>query len=357
MTHSFDIAGIAVGGGARVLIIAEAGVNHNGNPELAHRLVDAAADAGADVVKFQTFVPELLAGVGAGRADYQKKNLGEDGNQLDMLRNLTLSHETHSALKSHAKSRGIVFLSTPFDLPSLDFLHALKVPGFKVSSGDLTNLPFLRELGRRGRPVLLSSGMGTLAEVEAAVVAIRGSGDPPLALLHCVSDYPTQPADCNLRAMATLRKRFGLPTGWSDHTMGITLSIAAAALGAEVIEKHLTLSRAMPGPDHTASLEPHEFASLVQAIRDTEAALGDGIKQPRANEAATARLARKSVVALADLPRDHELRPEDFAVMRPGYGLHPDAAATLAGRRLARAVQAGFPIKADDIADSISGKI
>jgi N,N'-diacetyllegionaminate synthase len=352
MTYSFDLAGITVGGGARALIIAEAGVNHNGDPGLAHRLVDAAADAGADVVKFQTFVPELLAGLGAGRAEYQKQNLDEDGNQLDMLRKLTLSHEAHGALKSHAQDRGIVFLSTPFDLPSLEFLHALGVPGFKVSSGDLTNLPFLREIARRGRPVLLSSGMGTLAEVEAAVEAFRESGNPPLALFHCVSDYPTQPADCNLRAMATLRERFGLPTGWSDHTMGMALSIAATALGAEVFEKHLTLSRTMRGPDHAASLEPQEFAALVRAMRDTEAALGDGIKQPRASEAATARLARKSVVALVDLPKHHELRPEDFAVMRPGYGLHPDTAATLAGRRLARAVQAGFPISADDVSGS-----
>jgi N,N'-diacetyllegionaminate synthase len=347
MTRSFELAGIAVGGGARALIIAEAGVNHNGDPALAHQLVDAAADAGADVVKFQTFVPELLAGLGAGRAEYQKRNLGEDGSQLAMLRKLTLSHEAHVSLKAHAAERGIVFMSTPFDLPSLDFLDSLGVPAFKVSSGDLTNLPFLREIARRGRPVLLSSGMGTLAEVEAAVIAIRDAGDPPLALFHCVSDYPTQPADCNLRAMATLRDRFGVPCGWSDHTMGLTLSVASAALGAEVFEKHLTLDRTLPGPDHAASLEPNEFKALVQAMRDTEAALGDGIKRPRANEAATARLARKSVVALADLPAGHVLVAADFAVMRPGYGLHPDHAAALPGRRLARDVQAGFPIEAD----------
>jgi N,N'-diacetyllegionaminate synthase len=349
MTNSFDLAGVSVGVGSRAMIIAEVGINHNGDPALAHKLVDAAADACADVVKFQTFVPELLAGAGAGRAEYQKRNLGEDGNQLEMLRNLTLSHETLAALKSHAEAQGLVFLATPFDLPSLEFLQTLGVPGFKVSSGDLTNLPFLRKIARYGRPILLSSGMSTLTEVDFAVEAIRGSGNPPLAIFHCVSDYPAQPIDCNLKAMATLRARFGVPTGWSDHTMGLVLAVAATALGAEVIEKHLTLNRAMPGPDHAASLEPWEFTALVRAVRDTEAALGDGIKQPRANEAATARLARKSVVALVDLPIGHKLHIEDFAVMRPGYGLPPDAAGTLAGRRMVRAVQAGFPIEAGDV--------
>lgn len=346
---TFSIANHSIGNGP-AFVIAEVGVNHNGDPELAHRLVDAVADAGADAVKFQTFVPELLAAPSAGRAEYQKRNTGETTSQLDMLRALVLPQEAHQALKEHAHKRGILFLSTPFDSQSAAFLHSIGVPAWKVSSGDLTNHPFLAELAAYGLPMLVSTGMATLDEVRDAVAAIDAV-DPtlPLALFHCVSDYPTAPADCNLAAMATMRDTFSVPVGWSDHTEGVAVSIAAAGMGAQVFEKHITLDRGLPGPDHAASLQPDEFRQMVQGIRIAESARGNGTKAPLPYELTTAALARKSIVSIRDIEAGELLTDANIAVRRPGTGLPPASWAGTLGRKAARAIAAGQPLTTDDL--------
>ncbi len=276
-------------------MIAEVGVNHNGNPELAHRLVDVAADAGADVVKFQTFDPARLAATGAPTAAYQRAAGEGAADQREMLARLALPRETWAALQAHARERRMVFLSSPFDEGSADLLEDLDVPAFKVGSGELTNTGFLAYLARKGRPLLVSTGMATMAEVADAVEAIAAAGDPPAALLHCVSAYPARPEDANLRAIETLRAAFGVPAGWSDHTPGIGLPIAAVALGADLLEKHVTLDRGLHGPDHAASLEPEELKAMVAAIRGVEAARGNGEKVPVAAELEVASVARRSL--------------------------------------------------------------
>lgn len=332
MSH-VNLAGRTVGDGLPALVIAEAGVNHNGDPDLALRLVDAAADAGADAVKFQTFDPDELVTAGARRAAYQLAD-GPDP-QREMLRRLTLPPAEFRRLQRRARERGLLFLSTPFDLPSLNVLMELGVPAIKVGSGDLTNLPFLRQVGGTGLPALLSTGMGTMGEIEEALAAL---GRAPVVLLHCVSSYPAEPGDCNLRAMATMRAAFGLPVGFSDHTRGSEIALAAVGLGAAVIEKHLTLDRSLPGPDHAASLEPHEFAAMVRGIRAVEAALGDGIKRPRPAEADVMAAARRSLVAAADLSAGVRLEEGMIAVKRPGTGIAPRHLPLVLGRRLTRDV-------------------
>ena len=264
-----DLAGHLIGEGHSCFVIAEAGVNHNGELELAHRLVDAAADAGADAVKFQTFKAEWLAAAGAPLAAYQHAGF-DGGDQRELLGRLELSFEAHVELQRHAVARGILFLSSPFDEPSADLLERLGVPAFKVPSGELTNLPFLALLARMGRPLLISTGMASMVEVADAVDAVADAGDPPVALFHCVSSYPAVPADANLRAIPTLRRAFDVPVGWSDHTSGIEIPLAAVAIGADLVEKHLTLNRSLPGPDHAASLEPGEMTALVRWIRTVE---------------------------------------------------------------------------------------
>ncbi len=274
-----------IGEGVPCFVIAEAGVNHNGEPKLAHALIDAAAAAGADAVKFQTFKADRLALASAPKAAYQKRNQPGEESQLAMLRRLELEDGVVGELVAHCREKGILFLSSPFDEESADFLDALGMAAFKVPSGELTNAPFLRHLAGKGKPLIVSTGMADMAEVEAAVAAIRASGAPPLALLHCVSAYPADPADCNLRAMGALERAFRVPVGWSDHTTGIDVAIAAVALGAAIIEKHFTTDRALPGPDHAASLEPGELAALMTAVRRVESALGAGVKRPSASEA------------------------------------------------------------------------
>jgi N-acetylneuraminate synthase/N,N'-diacetyllegionaminate synthase len=323
-----------VGEGVPAYVIAEAGVNHNGDLDLACRLVDAAADAHADAVKFQTFRVGALVTRSAPKARYQRDTTGATGGQAEMLRRLELTAAQHRVLAARAAERGIVFFSTPFDEGSADDLEALGVPMFKVSSGDLTNLPFLRHLASKKRPIILSTGMGTLDEVEQAVSAIRGAGDPPLALLHCLSAYPAPPAEMNLRAMETLRARFGCPVGLSDHTLGADIALAAVARGAAIVEKHLTVSKALPGPDHRASLEPAEMAALVRGIRAIESALGDGVKRPMPSELNTRDVARKSLVAARPLRRGQPLTAADVAIKRPGTGIAPAELATVLGRRL-----------------------
>ena len=334
-----------VGTGRPVFVIAEAGVNHNGKLELAERLVDIAAEAGCDAVKFQTFDPKLLATPAAAKAEYQRETTGEAGSQLEMLQALVLPRAAHAQLQQRAKSRGLVFLSTPFDEPSADFLEELGVPAFKVSSGDLTNVFLLRHLAAKRRPLLLSTGMATLDEVLAAVAIVKPN---PLALFHCVSNYPAQPADCNLRAIETLRQATGLPVGWSDHTHGIDVTVAAVALGAEIVEKHFTIDRALPGPDHRASLEPDELAAMVRGIRNAEAALGDGTKQPRPSEVAVAAVARRSLCYRENLAAGVVVEERHFIALRPGTGIPTTEIGKIAGRRLRHAVHRDQLVALDD---------
>lgn len=324
-------------------IIAEAGVNHNGSAVLAHRLVDAAREAGADAVKFQTFRSDKLASHFARKVAYQVEQTGSGESQQEMLRKLELGEEDFLALKAHCDSGGIEFLSTPFDVESADFLEPL-VGAYKISSGDVTNLPFLEHLARKGKAVILSTGMSTLAEVAEAVEAIIRLNNQTLTLLHCTTNYPTPPGEVNLRAMLTLRNAFHTPVGYSDHTRGIEIPLAAVALGAVVIEKHFTLDRTLPGPDHSASLEPPELLRLVQGIRNVEAAMGDGIKQPTESEKALMDQVRKGIVAARDLEAGTVLQSADIATKRPAAGLAPRLAPVIIGRTLARSAARDEPL-------------
>lgn len=336
-----DIAGRRIGPGHPCFVIAEAGVNHNGSLDLASRLVDAAAAAGADAVKFQTFRAEKIATLLAPKAEYQKRTTGASETQFEMLKKLELSPEDHRILAARCADRGLIFLSSPFDEDSADLLETLDVPAFKVPSGELTNLPFLRYLARKGRPLIISTGMATLAEVEAAVAAVTGAGCDALALLQCVSNYPASASDVNLRAMATMAAAFGVPVGYSDHSTGSEVSLAAVALGACIIEKHFTLDRSLPGPDHQASAEPAEFAALVSGIRTVEAALGDGDKRPADSERETSRVARRSLVAAETIPEGSRLTMEMVTARRPGTGLPADRIGELLGRKALGEVPAG----------------
>jgi N-acetylneuraminate synthase/N,N'-diacetyllegionaminate synthase len=328
------VGGRTIGPGNACLIIAEAGVNHNGDGELAHRLIDVAAEAGADAVKFQTFEPEQLVSARSPKAAYQIAGTGAAESQLDMLRRLTLPRELLIELAAHAASRGLLFLSTPFDSGSADLLDQLGMPAFKIPSGEVTNHPLVAHVSGRGKPVLMSTGMSTMAEIADAVAVVRANGNPPLALLHCVTDYPATPGDCNLRAIETMRRAFGVPVGWSDHTAGLSVALAAVAAGASVVEKHFTLDRRLPGPDHRASLEPSELAALVTAIRETEAAMGDGHKRPVPAEAANAAVVRRSLHAARRLQSGHVIEDKDLVALRPGTGIPPSERDRLVGRAL-----------------------
>ncbi len=325
------IAGRKIGPGNPCFLIAEAGVNHNGRLRLAKRLVEAAAEAGADAVKFQTFRTEKLVSV-AGKS------------QREMLRRLELSEQDHRALWDYCRERAILFLSTPFEEGSADFLGNLGVAAFKIPSGEVTNLPFLGHLARKGRPLILSTGMSMLEEVKQAVEAIHREGNDRLILLHCVSSYPADPSEANLRAIQTLRGIFDLPVGYSDHTMGIEVALAAVALGACVIEKHVTLNRRLPGPDQHASLEPAELKALVKGIRAVESALGHGRKEPVPSEQATAAVARKSLVSVKPIPAGSRLTSDLIAIQRPGTGLPPAMLPQVLGRSAARDIPAGTPL-------------
>ena len=322
----------------RVLIIAEAGVNHNGSLELALRLVDAAKASGADAVKFQSFRADLLATPSAHKAAYQERVDRNSESQLEMLRRLQLDAESHRRIIEYCKELGIGFLSSPFDAESADLLESMGVAMYKIPSGEITNIPFLEYLARKGKPLILSTGMSTLGEVEEAIHTIVTAAPIPLKLLHCVTEYPAPYAAVNLRAMLTLKQAFGMPVGYSDHTSGIEIAIAASALGAEVIEKHFTLDRSLPGPDHAASLEPDELKQMVQAIRNVESALGDGIKTPAACELPNIAVARKSIVAALSLPKGHSISEHDLSIKRPGTGLAPKLLSSVIGRTLRVAV-------------------
>ncbi|MBN1859354.1 N-acetylneuraminate synthase, partial [Candidatus Bipolaricaulota bacterium] len=287
---------------------------------------------GADAVKFQTFKAERIASADAPKAEYQMRSTGTDESQLDMLRRLELSKEEHRELVSYCSEKGITFLSSPFDEESADFLETLGVPAFKIPSGEITNLPFLAHVARKRRPMIVSTGMATLGEVEAAVSTIRDNGNPHIVLLHCVSNYPADPKDVNLRAMETMRVAFGIPVGYSDHTEGDEIALAAVALGACVLEKHFTLDRSLPGPDHQASIEPVELANLVRRVRSVEAALGHGQKVPANSEANTAAVARKSLVAAKAIEPGTVLAATMVQARRPGTGIPPAHLRELLGR-------------------------
>lgn len=331
----------------KTLIIAEAGVNHNGDLSLAERLVDAAAAAGADVVKFQTFSADRLVTATAGKADYQARATGAGESQHTMLRRLELTRAMHETLIARCASRRIAFLSTGFDRESVDLLAELGADRFKVPSGEITNLPYLRHVGRLGKPVIVSTGMATLTEVRDALVALERAGTPldRITVLHCTTEYPAPMADVNLRAMLHIRDAFGVAVGYSDHTQGIEVAIAAVALGATIVEKHLTLDRALPGPDQQASLEPAELAQMVTAIRNVERALGDGTKRPAAGEAGNRDVARKSIVASRAIRAGDPFTESNLTTKRPGIGVSPMRWDDVLGRMAPRDFRPDEPIE------------
>lgn len=347
MVGTVSLGGRVVGVGAPCYVIAEAGVNHNGDMMMARQLVDAAVAAGADAVKFQTFRASTLVTAAAPKAAYQLTTTDPGESQFAMLKRLELAEEAHHALIAYCRERGIQFLTTPFDETTADLVASLALPVIKVPSGEVTNLPFLAHVGRTGQAIILSTGMATLEEVTEAVQTLRAAGTKDLVLLHCVSNYPADPAVVNLRAMKTLADTFAVPVGYSDHTMGNDVSLGAVAMGACVIEKHLTLDRELPGPDHRASAEPAEFAALVRGIRAIESALGTGVKAPAASEAEVARVARKSVVAARALAAGSVLTDEMLAVRRPGTGLAPQERARLVGRTLIAPLEEGALLRWD----------
>jgi len=346
---NINIGSTPVGNGEQCFIIAEAGVNHNGSLDMAKSLVDAAAAAGADAVKFQTFRTEHVVTRSAEKAAYQKETTGSGESQFDMIRRLELSFDDFRDLCRHARSRGITFLSTPDDRVCADFLLSLGVPAFKISSGEVTNFPLLSHIGALGRPVILSTGMSDLGEVERALAVLRAAGAEELILLHCVTSYPAEAADANLKAMETLRCAFQVPVGYSDHTLGIRIPLAAVAMGACIIEKHFTLDRSLPGPDHRASLSPPELKEMVAGIREIERAMGSGRKIPSAGECEIRRVARRSIVAALKIPRGSLIEAGMLELKRPGTGLPPALLPRLMGKQVKRTIQADELIRWDDI--------
>ncbi|WP_026671002.1 N-acetylneuraminate synthase [Butyrivibrio sp. AE3006] len=306
----------------RVLIIAEAGVNHNGSLELAKRLVDTAKECGADIVKFQTAKISSLVSKIAPMAEYQKKNIGKEESQKEMLSKLLLPFDDYIVLSDYCKEVGIKFLSTPFDVESIEFLDPL-LEIWKIPSGEITNYPYLVKIAKTGKDIILSTGMCMMREVEDAVKVLQDNGSGKITILHCTTNYPTPMEDVNLKAMLTLKERFGCDVGYSDHTRGIEVPIAAAALGATVLEKHFTLDRNMEGPDHKASLEPDELRDMVQAVRNIEIALGTGEKEPTEAELKNRLVARKSIIAARDIKKGELLTEDNLTTKRPGNGISP----------------------------------
>jgi N,N'-diacetyllegionaminate synthase len=335
-----------------VYIIAEAGVNHNGKVELARRLIDAAKATGADAVKFQTFKTEKILTRNTSMAVYQKDNLGSEDTQYQMVKALELTYGDFSSLKAYAESIGIDFLSTPDEEDSLDFLaDELKLPWIKIGSGEVTNLPFLRRIAAKQKPLILSTGMSTLGEVERAVRVIREVTTQELVLLHCTTNYPCPSEEVNLRAMQTLKQAFNLRVGYSDHTIGSEVPVAAVALGAEIIEKHLTLDKEMAGPDHRASLNPAEFAEMVRQVRAIEKALGDGIKWPNPSEEKIKPLVRRRIVAAHDLPAGTCIDWAHLCFKRADQGLFVEQADSIIGRRLETSLMVDAPLDWDSVGD------
>jgi N-acetylneuraminate synthase len=331
-------------------IIAEAGVNHNGDLALAKQLVLAAKEAGADAVKFQTFQAKHLVTADAPQADYQARNSGKNESQFDMLKRLELPLEAFAELSRYCQELGIMFMSTAFDEESADFLAGLGMSIFKIPSGELTNIPLLQHIARFRKPMIVSTGMGTIEEIKEAVEAIQAAGNDDITVLHCVTDYPTPPEQVNLRAMHVIQAALGVPIGYSDHSMGIEASVIAVAAGAKVIEKHFTLDCNLPGPDHKASLEPKDLGEMVKGIRKVEVLLGSGKKQPNEAELAVAKIVRRSVVAARDLKKGDTITSDMVLLRRPGTGIEPARMGEVIGRTLSRDVKEGVLLSWDDLA-------
>jgi N,N'-diacetyllegionaminate synthase len=335
----------------RTTIIAEAGVNHNGNFEMAKKLIDVAKEAGADYVKFQTFKADHIVSKHARKADYQLKNFGEgDDTQYSMLKKLELPYEWHHLLKAYAEKSGIKFLSTAFDHESVDFLDALGIDFFKIPSGEITNKPYLQHIARKGRPVVLSTGMANMEEIRDAIHVLNAGGklNGKLTILHCNTEYPTPFSDVNLRAILSIAKEFSVPVGYSDHTLGTEVAVAAVAMGAVVIEKHFTLDRTLIGPDHKASLEPTELKSMVDQIRNIEEALGHGKKEPTESERRNILAVRKSLHYKKDLTAGASVTDQDLLIVRPSNGISPMKIEQVIGRKLKNSVTTGQAVSAQD---------
>lgn len=334
-----------------VLIIAEAGVNHNGDINTAKKLIDVAAEAGVDLVKFQTFKADDLVSKAAKQAEYQKKNIGDGkDSQYEMLKKLELSDDAHNQLITYAERKGVKFFSTAFDVNGLNYLNTLDFDLFKVPSGEITNYPYLRKLAQFAKPVILSTGMADMAEIEAALQVLeQGVARKNITVLHCNTEYPTPMEDVNLKAMLSIQKEFGVQIGYSDHTLGIEVPIAAVALGATVIEKHFTLDRNLPGPDHRASLEPSELKAMVSAIRNIELAIsGDGVKKPSPSELKNKAIARKSIHTARDLKKGAILSEDDLIPLRPGDGISPMQWTEVLGKTLVHDLQAFAKLAPED---------
>jgi N,N'-diacetyllegionaminate synthase len=347
---SIEIGGKQIGERHPCFVIAEAGVNHNGSLEIAQQLVNAAVEAGADAVKFQTFTAEKLISATAPKADYQKETTTAAEQQLEMVRRLEMPEQMTRSVAAHAANVGIIFLSTGFDEQSIDLLDDIGVPAFKIGSGDVTDLPLLEFIGCKRKPVILSTGMSYLEEVQSAVETLLTSGCPNVALLHCVSSYPADPEEANLRALQTLRETFNTPVGFSDHFLDNEIAIAAVALGANIIEKHITLDVNLPGPDHRASLSPDRFKSLVQSIRTVERSFGDGVKRPRPGEQNVREVARRSIVAASTITAGAIITREMVAFKRPGTGISPARWKEVIGKCAARDIASDSLITMGDLA-------
>ncbi len=332
---TMKISNKLVGDQQPIFIIAEAGVNHNGKLELAKKLVDIAAEAGADAIKFQTFRAENLVTADLELADYVKKNIGKDLGQQEMIKSLELNYQDFRNLKNYCNKKEIIFLSTPHTFDAIDFLDDL-VSTYKFGSGDITNTPALKHAAKKGKPIILSTGMSTLNEIKDAIKAIKSEGNEQIIALHCTTNYPCPLEEVNLRAMITMKRELDCPIGYSDHTIGITATIIAAALGAVVIEKHFTLDRNLPGPDHKASLEPNELISMIIEIRKTERILGSYDKKPTRSEEKIMNLVRKSIVAKKDIEKGSNIRDDMIIIKRPGTGLKPVDIHKIAGMKAKR---------------------
>ena len=335
----------------KILIIAEAGVNHNGNFELAKKLIDKAVEGGADIVKFQTCKAENVISRYADKAEYQKATTGEADSQLEMVRKLMLSYEEYGELKKYCDEKGIEFLSTAFDLPSVDYLHSIGMRRWKIPSGEITNLPLLIKIAKLHEPIIMSTGMSELSEVADAVKVLKDNGATDITLLHCTTEYPAPYEDVNLKAMETMKEAFGLPVGYSDHTKGLEIPVAAVAIGACVIEKHFTLDRNMEGPDHKASIEPDELKSMVDQIRHVEVAIGNGEKKVSASELKNQDIARKSIIAKTAIKAGDIFTEDNVTTKRPGSGINPMRWFELLGRTAKHDYEEDYLIEEDELND------
>jgi N-acetylneuraminate synthase/N,N'-diacetyllegionaminate synthase len=339
MAKKIHVGNHLIGENEPCYIIAEAGVNHNGDTDLAKSLIDVAVKSGADAIKFQTFKTESVVTLCAEKAAYQKKSTGCDESQYELIRKLELSYDVFLELKHYTEEKKIDFLSTPFDIESVDFLDEIGISAFKIPSGEINNFALLKYISKKHKPIILSTGMSTLGEVEQAIKVIIGEGNTEIILLHCVTNYPADVVDVNLRAMDTMRHAFGYPVGYSDHTLGIVIPIAAVSCGACILEKHFTLDKDLPGPDHKASLEPEELDIMIRSIREVEMAMGTGIKIPSLSEIENKKTIRRSIVAAKNIPKNTIITSDYVTSKRPGTGISPELLSTIIGTRTKRKIK------------------